>query len=118
MAQGRVRFGVLGPVEMRVGDTFVPPGTPKQRAVLAVLVIHRNRTVEISELLSAAWQDGSPKGARATLHTYVHNLRRLMDSSTKADPQIALTSAPPGYRLSLSDNDCDLGRFATEHSNG
>src|SRR5262245_56649961 len=117
MAQGGVRFGVLGPVEMRVGDTLVPLGAPKQRAILALLVIHRNRTVEVDELLSAAWKDSPPAGARATLHTYVSNLRRLMDGST-IDAHAVLTKATQGYRLSVPDNDFDLGRFALERSNG
>ena len=40
-----VGFGVLGPLQMSVDGTLVPLGTPKQRAVLAMLVINRNRPV-------------------------------------------------------------------------
>jgi SARP family transcriptional regulator, regulator of embCAB operon len=36
---GPVGFGVLGPLQMTVGDTPVPLGSRKQRAVLAMLVI-------------------------------------------------------------------------------
>jgi SARP family transcriptional regulator, regulator of embCAB operon len=40
-----VGFGVLGPLQMSVDGTLVPLGTPKQRAVLATLVINPNRPV-------------------------------------------------------------------------
>lgn len=117
MAQDTVRCGILGPVEMHVGETVVPLGTPKQRAVLAMLVIYRNRPVGIDELISAAWEMRPPKGARATLHTYISNLRRLI-TGPEVDAHAILASAPPGYRLALPDNDCDLGRFIAERSNG
>lgn len=117
MAQGKVWFGILGPVEMCVGDTVVPLGTPKQRAVLAMLVIHRNRAVATDQLINVAWAERPPKGARATLHVYVSNLRRLMRTSA-VDRQTILASAPPGYRLSVPDSDCDLGRFIAERTDG
>jgi DNA-binding SARP family transcriptional activator len=37
------QFGVLGPLQVRMGDQLVPLGTPKQRAVLAMLIINANR---------------------------------------------------------------------------
>jgi SARP family transcriptional regulator, regulator of embCAB operon len=103
-------FGVLGPLQMRVGGTEVPLGTPKQRAVLAMLVINRNRAVSIESLLGAAWDQWLPAGARATLHSYVSNLRRLIGGGG-ADARTVLVSAPPGYRLNVREIDCDIGRF-------
>ena len=41
-----VGFGVLGPLELTVGGTPVPLGSRKQRAVLAMLLISRNRVVD------------------------------------------------------------------------
>ena len=49
-----VQFGVLGPLQMSVGGTLVPLGTPKQRAVLAVLVVNANRPIDIDTLIGAA----------------------------------------------------------------
>lgn len=118
MVQGRVRFGILGPLEMCVDNAVVPLGTRKQRAVLAILVIHRNRAVGIDELISAAWEeDHPPKGARNDLHTYVSRLRRLM-ADPEADAPAPLAAAPPGYRLTMSESDCDCGRFNIERRNG
>jgi SARP family transcriptional regulator, regulator of embCAB operon len=104
-------FGILGPLQMSVGGTLVPLGTPKQRAVLAVMVINANRPVRIDTLIDSAWDRRPPDGARTTLHAYVSNLRRLMRGAG-IDPAI-LASAPPGYRLAIADNQYDLGRFIT-----
>ena len=117
MAQDGVWFGVLGPTEVRVGETAMTLGTPKQRAVLAMLVLHRNRTVGTDELITAAWGESPPGGAPSTLHTYVSNLRRLM-TEPGVDPQRILARAAPGYRLSVPDSDCDVGRFITERTKG
>jgi DNA-binding SARP family transcriptional activator len=106
-----VQFGVLGPLQMSIGSTVVPLGTPKQRAVLAVMVINANRPVGVDTLINSAWDERPPEGARATLHAYVSNLRRLMRGAG-IDPAI-LASAPPGYRLAIADNQYDLGRFIT-----
>lgn len=112
-----IAFGVLGPLQMRVGDTEVSLGTPKQRAVLAMLVINRNRPVSVESLLGAAWEEWPPAGARASVHSYVSNLRRLI-AGAAADPRAVLVSAPTGYRLNASESDCDIGRFVIEKNGG
>jgi DNA-binding SARP family transcriptional activator len=109
-----VEFGVLGPLQMSIGGTLVALGTPKQRAVLAVMVINANRPVEIDTLIDSAWHERPPEGARATLHAYVSNLRRLMRDAGTA----VLASAPPGYRLAITDNQYDLGRFISHKDAG
>jgi hypothetical protein len=55
-----VQFGVLGPLQMSIGGALVPLGTPKQRAVLAVLIVNANRPVDIDVLIGAAWNPTSP----------------------------------------------------------
>ncbi|MBP1816816.1 FHA domain-containing protein [Mycobacterium sp. OAE908] len=117
MANSALQFGVLGPLQMSVGGSDISLGAAKQRAVLAVLVINRNRAVAIDSLLDAAWRGNPPPDARASLHTYVSNLRRLL---TKAgvDPAVVLVSARPGYRLNVADTECDVGRFNAELAAG
>jgi SARP family transcriptional regulator, regulator of embCAB operon len=111
-----VQFGVLGPLQMRIGGALVPLGTPKQRAVLAVLIINASRPVGIDTLIGAAWDQRPPHGARATLHAYISNLRRLM-SSAGIDRAI-LASTPPGYQLAIGENQYDFGRFVSEKNAG
>jgi DNA-binding SARP family transcriptional activator len=117
MAQNNIRVGILGSCDMRVGEIVVPLGSHKQRAVFAMLVIHRNRAVGIAELISAVWADAPHSGARAALHTYVSNLRGLMAGSG-IDTRALLARTPPGYQMSLLDDDCDVGRFGVERADG
>jgi DNA-binding SARP family transcriptional activator len=117
MANSALEFGVLGPLQMSANGSDVPLGAAKQRAVLALLLINRNRPVAIDSLLDAGWRGSPPSEARASLHTYVSNLRRLL---TKAgvDPAAVLVSARPGYRLNVADAECDIGHFNIELAAG
>ncbi|UDM35450.1 response regulator transcription factor EmbR [Mycobacterium ulcerans] len=117
MVDKRLEFGLLGPLEMTIDGELVPLGTPKQRAVLAMLVINRNRPVGVDSLITALWEEWPPAGARASIHSYVSNLRKLL-SGAGVDPRAMLATAPPGYRLSIPDSTCDLGRFIAEKTAG
>jgi DNA-binding SARP family transcriptional activator len=113
----KIEFGVLGPLQMTVDGAPASLGTPKQRTVLAVLVMNRNRPVSIDSLITAAWEQWPPTEARASLHSYISNLRKLL-TKVGADPRSVLVNAPPGYRLSVADTACDIGRFVLEKSAG
>jgi DNA-binding SARP family transcriptional activator len=110
-------FGVLGPVQLTTGGTSVPLGAPKQRAVLAMLLLNRNRPVSVDSLINAVWDHSPVPAARTSIHSYVSNLRRLLRSAGP-DPNQVLASVPPGYQLSVADPDCDLGRFITAKNAG
>jgi SARP family transcriptional regulator, regulator of embCAB operon len=117
MADKHLEFGLLGPVEMSVDGTLIPPGTPKQRAVLAMLLMNRNSPVGVDRLITALWEGHPPSGARASIHSYVSNLRKLLGGAG-IDPRQVLVAAPPGYRLNIAENDYDLGRFIAEKTAG
>ncbi|ORW88863.1 regulator [Mycobacterium sp. IEC1808] len=103
-------FGVLGPLLMTSHGVRVPVGAPKQRAVLAMLLINRNRPVSVDSLINAVWDEDPVPAARTSIQAHISNLRRLLRDAG-ADPYQVLASAPPGYQLSVADADCDLGRF-------
>jgi DNA-binding SARP family transcriptional activator len=117
MTDNKIGFGVLGPLQMTVDGTPVSLGTPKQRAVLAVLVMNRNRPVAIDSLITAAWEQWPPPEARASLHSYISHLRKLLGAAG-ADSRSVLVNAPPGYRLAVADTACDIGRFIIEKAAG
>jgi SARP family transcriptional regulator, regulator of embCAB operon len=117
MVDRHLEFGLLGPLEMSVDGTLVPLGTPKQRAVLAMLLMNRNVPVGVERLIAALWEDRPPSGARASIHSYVSNLRKLLGGAG-IDARAVLAAAPPGYRLSIAENTCDLGRFIAEKTAG
>jgi DNA-binding SARP family transcriptional activator len=117
MSNVGLQFGVLGPLQLRSGSALVPLGAPKQRAVLAMLVMNRNHAVSVDALIDAVWGDSPVPAARTSIHSYVSNLRRLLSSGVR-DPNKVLASMPPGYQLNVADADCDLGRFVTEKNAG
>lgn len=117
MGEPRLGFGLLGPLQVTLDYSPLALGTPKQRAVLAVLLINRNRAVSTESLIDAVW-DGEPvPAARATIHTHVSNLRRLLGGSER-EARSALVKAAPGYRLNVDPGSCDLDRFINEKAAG
>ena len=100
----RVQFRVLGPLEVDAGDGPIPLGGPKQRAVLANLLIRANQVVPADTLIDALWGDDSPEKARNTLQTYISNLRRPLGDDR-------LQGRPPGYVLHLEPIELDADRF-------
>jgi SARP family transcriptional regulator, regulator of embCAB operon len=112
-----LRFGLLGPLLLTAAGTPVSLGTPKQRAILAMLLINRNRAVGTEALIDAAWDQSPVSAARTSIHSYVSNLRRVL-AGAGANPYEVLASAPPGYRLSIADDECDMDRFIAAKTSG
>ena len=46
-----VQFGVLGPVQVRHDGRELPLGGPKQRALLAIFLLHANEIVSRDRLI-------------------------------------------------------------------
>lgn len=117
MTHNVLDFGVLGPLLVTVDGTPLVLGTPKQRAVLAMLVINRNKPVANQALIEAAWEQWPPAAAQASLHSYISNLRKIFDNAG-VDSAKHLVRVPPGYRLTVPDMSCDIARFVVEKNAG
>lgn len=105
---GRLQLGILGPLELWVGDTEASLGSAKLRALLAALALQANRVVTAPRLLSALWDGSAPASARKNLHSYVHRLRRLLSVNGAAE---RLHRHPYGYTLEVGSGELDLHRF-------
>ncbi|WP_459970487.1 BTAD domain-containing putative transcriptional regulator [Mycobacterium sp. MUNTM1] len=117
MTNAGLGFGVLGPLSMTANGTPLSLGAPKQRAVLAMLLVHRNRPVSVDALIDAVWGEAPVPAARTSIQSYISTLRRLLRGAV-ANPNGVLASAPPGYQLNVADADCDLGRFRAHKAAG
>ena len=73
-----MRFGVLGPIELWVEGRLVPLGGPKQRALLAFLLLHANQAVSRDRLIDALWGESPPPSASESLAAYIYRLRKLV----------------------------------------
>ena len=71
-------FSVLGPLEVREAGTTLALGGPRQRSVLALLLLDSGRAVAADRLVTEIWGDEPPDGARDSLYTYVSNLRSVL----------------------------------------
>src|SRR5580698_9145166 len=114
-----VQFRLLGPLEAQDGERRVELGRPKQRALLAVLLVHANDVVSLDRLVEELWGEEPPAQAAASLQTYVSNLRRALEPDRPARaPSQVLVSQPPGYRLVVGAGDLDAARFAALATEG
>ncbi|MBA3287900.1 MAG: winged helix-turn-helix domain-containing protein, partial [Acidimicrobiia bacterium] len=73
-----LEYAVLGQLEVRVRGTAAALGGRKQRGVLAVLIAAAGRPVSVDALLLATYGEDASPGGKATLHTYISNLRHLL----------------------------------------
>src|SRR5918912_276925 len=104
MGAERADFGLLGPLTVSREGTELTLGGPKQRALLAILLLDANHAVSADRLIDALWGDRPPDTAKNTLQVYVSQLRKLL-------PEGSLETVPPGYRLAVDPDALDLSRF-------
>ncbi len=106
-----MRFHVLGGLAVTDEDQPLDLGTPKQRAIVAVLLLERDQVVSADRLIELLWDDDADK-AIVSLRTYVSRLRTILEPGRRPrDPARVLVSQAPGYRLVVSREDVDLHRF-------
>ena len=106
---GSGRVDVLGALEVVAADgSRRPVAGRQQRALLALLVLHRDRPVPPSRLVAGLWGEAPPRGAEVTLRSHVSHLRRLL-ADLGLDQR--LETGPHGYRLALPPSDVDAQRF-------
>jgi DNA-binding SARP family transcriptional activator len=107
-----MEFKILGPLEVRRGDELLSCKSPKQRLLLAVLLLRPNEVVSSDRLIEALWGDEPPATAQKALQVHVSQLRTLLepDRSPGGAGSVLLTR-PPGYELRLEPGQLDLQRF-------
>ncbi|GAA4211188.1 AfsR/SARP family transcriptional regulator [Microbispora amethystogenes] len=100
-------FRVLGPFEVRDDSgALVGLGGPRQRAVLARLVLAAGAVVSTDTLIDDLYQGTPPTTALASLHVYVSNLRRAIEPGrAPRTPPRLLVARRPGYLLDTSGID-------------
>ena len=109
MAASRLEFRILGPLVVRVDGAVVPVGGPKQRALLALLLLSANRVVSRDRLIGELFAERSVVSADHALRNTVSRLRKVLAPSAEDEPR--LVARAPGYLLRVELGELDLDQF-------
>src|SRR4051794_23319755 len=99
-----MEFGILGTLEVVEEGRRLAPRPAKQRALLAMLLLHANKPVPIDVLVEALWAGSQPATELIALYGYVSALRRLLGSGR-------IETRRPGYVLHVEPGTLDAERF-------
>ena len=101
-----MEFRILGPLEVLDGPRALELGAPRQRAVLAFLLLHANEVVATERLAEALWPREIPRTAAKAIQVYVSALRKAFGSARDV-----LETRGPGYLLRVGPGELDLHEF-------
>ncbi|HET7353144.1 MAG TPA: BTAD domain-containing putative transcriptional regulator [Gaiellaceae bacterium] len=98
-------FRLLGRFEVDADGVDLTPVRPKQRALLALLLLRAGDVVAIDELVEALWGSSPPETAQKALHGHISALRKRLGADR-------IETRSPGYRLRLlAGDELDVDRF-------
>ena len=101
-----LEFRVLGPLEAHAEEGSLRLGGAKQRALLAILLLHANEVVSSDRLIEELWDGEAPDSAAKALQVHVSQLRKILDRKRGV-----LVTQSPGYMLKVELEGLDLARF-------
>ena len=97
-------FRLLGPLEVAEHDRSVVLGGVKQRALLAVLLLHANDVVSTEQLVDEVWGESPPATVAKSIQVYVSRLRKQLGEGR-------LVTRAPGYLLRVDPSELDVACF-------
>ncbi|WP_327252804.1 AfsR/SARP family transcriptional regulator [Streptomyces sp. NBC_01244] len=110
----RLRFRLLGPLQTNRGTKVLELGPPKQRALLAVLLLRPGLETGVDQLIEALWGEDYPAYAKNLIQKSVSGLRGLLsaDGGGKGgDRGVVLEWSSGGYRMDIGDSEVDLYEY-------
>ena len=108
---GGLEFRILGPLEVADDGRVLPLGGTRQRALLAILLLHADEVVSSDRLIEDLWGDNPPETRTKALHVAVSQLRKVLDQRNGAGSTGFVVTRPPGYMLRIDGAEFDLHRF-------
>jgi len=109
-----VEFGLLGPLLVRDGGTRLIVSAPRQRVLLAALLLKAGHVVPADELGDALWDGRPPAGARGALHSGMQRLRATLGPAGSG----LILTRPSGYVIEIGDDELDVRRSGRLASTG
>ena len=115
----QLEYRLLGPLEISREGHILPIKAPKQRALLARLLLSRNESVSAERLIDDLWSDHPPAKAPTALQVYVSHVRKLLEPERGPRQEATvLQSQGSSYLLSVPDGQLDINRFERMTSEG
>ena len=96
---------MLGPFEVVADGRPLSLGGPRQRSLLAILLLRRGEVVPSDQLIDELWNERPPATAAKTLQGHVSHLRKLLG------PNVLITRNG-GYLVDVPPEQVDAERFA------
>jgi DNA-binding SARP family transcriptional activator len=104
-------FRILGPLEVLDEGRVVALGGSKQRALLALLLLHANETLSTDRLIDELWGERPPATAAKTLQVHVSRLRKTLTAGRSNGADEVVVTREHGYELALDPERLDARRF-------
>jgi WD40 repeat protein/DNA-binding SARP family transcriptional activator len=106
-----MKFRILGPLEaLDEGQPVVLAGS-KQRALLALLLLHANETLSTDRLIDELWGGDPPASAPKAVQVHVSRLRKALAAGNGNTGDGLVVTREHGYELQLEPESLDLHRF-------
>ena len=102
-------FRILGPLEVLIDGAPVAIGGPRQRALLAMLLLSANRVVSRDRLIDELLDGASADRSDHMLRVRVSRLRTALSARGTDDTRILAQA--PGYLLRVEPGELDLQSF-------
>jgi ABC-type transport system substrate-binding protein/DNA-binding SARP family transcriptional activator len=103
-----IGYRLLGPLEVTVDGTAVDLGGLKQRALLAILLLHANQPVHRDVLVDRLWGEHPPAGAGHAVNVYIWRLRKTLQSASQTPGVVTQQGA---YLLQATEEQVDVVLF-------
>jgi DNA-binding SARP family transcriptional activator/ABC-type glycerol-3-phosphate transport system substrate-binding protein len=108
-----VEFRILGPFKAVEDGRTVPITSSRQRALLALLVLHANEPLSADRIVGELWGDSPPGSGAKAVAFHVSRLRRALATQPgRNDGRSILATTPAGYVLRADPDTVDA--FAAE----
>ena len=98
-------FRILGPLEITLDERVISLGGPRERAILAILLLNIGEVVPVERLIDGLWGEARPSSAKHMVHEYVSRLRTALVEVSH------IATRPPGYKLDLAGAALDVREF-------
>ena len=104
-------FRILGPLEVLDEGGAIALGGSKQRALLALLLLHVNETLSTDRLIDELWGERPPANATKTVQMQIVRLRKALAGQAGHGPADVVVTRERGYELRLDPDRVDSHRF-------